>query len=228
MSPTLPASHLPDLVLLGPPGSGKGTQAAYLHDHFGYQIMAIGDFLRSRANQSDQLGSRLNDQLASGEFVDDDLVETTLSERLIEVDPARSIVYDGFPRRAKQLAALDRLTAARLPLPTEIIILKLPDAKAVSRLEDRMICAHCGHIGRKSEEICRVCGGSMVARTDDRRAVHEKRLALYRSEEEALVSRLQLHYPVHWVEADQAPEAIFAEVTRVLEERKKERHEPTA
>lgn len=207
---------LPDLILLGPPGSGKGTQANLLKERFGYQLLAIGDLLRARTKRTDPTTRELKEALASGRLIDDAQTEVILTESLSEGDANSPVVFDGFPRRPSQLPVLLRLRHLRDHRATLLIVLDIPDEIAIDRLRDRKVCASCGHIGRKDEVVCRVCAGSMIDRTDNRVEVHRDRLALYRANEGILLKELGETYPVYKFDADRPPQTIFADLTEAI------------
>jgi adenylate kinase len=170
-----------NLVLIGPPGSGKGTQAARLADQYGIPHISTGDILRAAVKGGTDLGRRVADTLASGGLVGDGLMTELVRSRLAQSDVAPGFILDGFPRTVVQAQALDEMVSA----PLVVVLLEAADEEIVKRLGKRRLCASCGITqavdADTDEQIdpCPYCGGTLVRRQDDDPATVRHRLATY-------------------------------------------------
>jgi adenylate kinase len=171
------------VVLIGPPGSGKGTQALRIAEHYRIPHISTGDLLRRAVKSGSALGQLVASTLASGGLVGDELMIDVVRVRLAEPDAARGCVLDGFPRTAGQAVALDRLLEHTLLVP---ILVEVRADVIVARLASRRVCASCGLTQSVSpgsapgeEDPCAYCGGRLVRRIDDDPAVISRRLAAY-------------------------------------------------
>ncbi len=168
------------LVLIGPPGSGKGTQAARVALALDVPRISTGDILRRAIEAGDALGASVGDAMSRGELVGNEIMIGLVSHRLAHPDAARGFVLDGFPRTIEQAVALDALLEERGPLAA--IELTVPDSELRRRLSQRRVCGRCGASARFSEdspESTCACGGSLVLRPDDDDQVVRDRLAVY-------------------------------------------------
>lgn len=176
------------LVLLGPPGAGKGTQAERIARATGALHVATGDMFRQAVREATPLGLLAKGYMDRGELVPDDVTIGLVRERLSRADKAEGFVLDGFPRTRPQAEALERLLA-ELGLPlTAVLELAVPDDEIVRRLSGRRVCERCGrnyHVDfdpPRSPGVCDTCGGRLVQRDDDREETVRRRLAVYRRE----------------------------------------------
>ncbi len=185
--------RLVNVVLIGPPGSGKGTQAVRLAAKYGIPHISTGDILRASVRDKTPLGQQVAATLASGALVSDDLITDLVRERLGQPDARAGFVLDGFPRTVVQAHALDdmlRLAARRhLPVSRSLIVLlvDVADEAIVGRLSRRRVCASCAITQSVSEDSdpqadpCPYCGGALVRREDDEPGTVRRRLATYAS-----------------------------------------------
>ena len=173
------------LVLIGPPGSGKGTQAVRLAERYGIPHISTGDILRAAVRAGSPLGQQVAATLASGGLVSDELMTDLVRERLAQPDTRPGFVLDGFPRTVVQAQALDDMLAPSAPAsdPSLIVVLvAVADEAIVRRLSRRRVCASCGITQSVSEDSephadpCPYCGGSLVRREDDEPATIRRRL----------------------------------------------------
>lgn len=178
-----------NLILLGPPGAGKGTQAEYLSAKFGLAKLSTGDMLRAAVAAGTELGKTAKDIMARGALVPDDLVVGLIRDRIREADCANGFILDGFPRTVAQAEALDVMLAAEKKRMDYIIELKVDDQKLVERITGRFSCAKCGagyHDSFKQPKIagkCDACGGSEFSRREDDNAeTVTKRLNAYHAQ----------------------------------------------
>jgi len=173
------------LVLLGPPGAGKGTQAAAVRDRLGIAHISTGDMLRGAIAAGTPLGRKAKQIVDGGNLVPDDVITEMVRERLGAPDVKRGFLLDGYPRNLDQAKSLDSILDGMGQKLDLVVSLKLSDAEIVSRLSGRRTCDGCGlpfHITSappKYSGICDYCGNTLSQRADDREEVILRRLAVY-------------------------------------------------
>ena len=169
-----------NLVLIGPPAAGKGTQAGRIALAWGVPRISTGDILRQAIESGDSLGISVKDIVSRGDLVSDDVMAELVSRRLADLDTRCGFVLDGFPRTIEQALILDALMEERGPLA--VIELTVPERELLRRLCQRRVCSACGASARSpatsSQRGC-ACGGSLVLRSDDNETVARERLAVY-------------------------------------------------
>lgn len=180
-----------NLVLIGPPGSGKGTQAVRLAERYGIPHISTGEILRAAVRAGSPLGLQVAATLSSGGLVSDDLMTDLVRERLRQADAISGFILDGFPRTVVQAHALDEMLghtgSASEPSPLIVILVAVADDAIVERLSRRRLCSSCGitqSVSQDSEpqaDPCPYCGGSLVRRDDDSPSTIRRRLATYAS-----------------------------------------------
>ena len=169
-------------MLLGPPGSGKGTQASRLADRLAIPHISTGDILRAAVKAGTPLGGQVKAIMASGGLVGDDLITDLVRDRLAQSDTTRGFILDGYPRTATQAVALD---AMRSPDSFVVALIQVPDETIVRRMSSRRVCDSCGLTQSVSpesngeSETCPYCGGNLVRRPDDNPETVRRRLATY-------------------------------------------------
>lgn len=167
-----------NVVMLGPPGAGKGTQAVRFAESRGIPRISTGDILREAVQAGTELGRLARAVMERGELVSDDVMIGIVRERLGRSDAAAGFVLDGFPRTVAQAQALDALIAGRDGLV--VVNLAVADEELVRRLTSRRVCGTCGaNAGGPGEAACGRCGGAFVQRSDDREDVVRERLRVY-------------------------------------------------
>jgi adenylate kinase len=174
-----------NLVMLGPPGAGKGTQARQLRRRWNIPHISTGAMLREAVQAGTPLGREVAAIMETGGLIDDEVITRVVTERLGQPDTKRGFLLDGFPRTIPQASALDEIVAGRAPLI--IIEIVLSQAEVIRRLASRMVCAECGTNATGEGEACHDCGGPLVPRADDREQVVINRLEVYRNQTEPLV-----------------------------------------
>lgn len=187
-------STAPVLILLGPPGAGKGTQARMLEDSFGLVQLSTGDLLRAAVAAGTEAGKQAKAVMESGGLVSDEIVLAILKDRLAEPDCAKGVILDGFPRTTVQAEALDDLLAATGQRINAAISLDVDDAEMVTRIAGRFTCGGCGegyHDTFKAPvvaETCDKCGSTdMVRRADDNAETVASRLEAYHAQTAPLI-----------------------------------------
>jgi adenylate kinase len=183
------------LILLGPPGAGKGTQARMLEEDFGLVQLSTGDLLRAAVAAGTDAGKAAKAVMEAGQLVSDDIVLAILKDRMAQPDVARGIILDGFPRTDGQAAALDRLLAAAGQKVTAAISLEVDDEAMVGRVAGRYTCGDCGE-GYHDEfklpakaGVCDKCGGTAFKRrADDNAETVRARLQAYHAQTAPLIA----------------------------------------
>lgn len=209
------------ILFLGAPGSGKGTQSAWLSSKLGIPSLSTGDMLRTEAKQNTPAGLRLREILASGSLVEDAVVCDAVGSRLRRENLDRGIILDGFPRTRKQAECLDRILACmRMPGPL-VLHLDVSRERLLGRLTARRQCAVCGAIfnlrSRPSSAgtRCENDGGELVQRDDDTESVILRRFAEFETSSAPLVEYYR-KADYHRIDGDRDTESIAAELLRVV------------
>lgn len=207
----------PVLILLGPPGAGKGTQARKLETDFGLVQLSTGDLLRAAVAAGTEAGKQAKAVMEAGELVSDDIVIAILRDRLTEQDTANGVILDGFPRTTVQAKALDDLLAETGQKINAAISLEVEDAAMVTRISGRFTCGTCGegyHDSFKAprvEGVCDNCGGrDMKRRADDNAATVASRLTAYHAQTAPLITYYETKGALSRIDAMGAIEDIAA------------------
>src|SRR3954452_1078157 len=178
-----------NLILLGPPGAGKGTQAKRLEQAHGLVQLATGDMLRAATASGGELGRRVKAIMDAGHLVPDEIIIEMIAARIAEPDCARGFILGGFPRTVAQAEALDSMLAERGQQLAHVILMEVDEAALVDRLSGRFSCGNCGasyherYHRPRVEGVCDVCGSTnLVYRADDRPEALQTRFAAYRNQ----------------------------------------------
>lgn len=209
-----------NLVLLGPPAAGKGTQAERLAREHGIPKISTGDILREEVAAGTPLGEEVRAVMARGELVGDDLIIAIAKGRLSQADTERGFVLDGFPRTVGQAAALDRFLAHRDPLI--VVEIRVPDEELVRRGVSRRVCSQCGRTvsildpDEGADERCSNCGGTLVTRPDDREQVVRDRLKVYWREMQPMEAYYQSRPTYRVIDGAQSPDRVRNELVAAV------------
>lgn len=183
-----------NLILLGPPGAGKGTQAKLLEDKKGFKQLSTGDMLRGAVAAGTEMGRKAKEVMDKGQLVSDDIVISIISERLDKPDVKKGFILDGFPRNTAQAEALDRMLEDKGLKLDAVIEMKVDDEELVKRIAGRYTCAKCGKGYHDEFEkpkvagVCDVCGSTeFVRRADDNEKTVRDRLVVYNKQTAPLV-----------------------------------------
>ncbi len=206
-----------NIVLLGGPGAGKGTQAAKLVSELGFCHISTGDILRAAVKNETELGLKAKSYMDAGDLVPDDLIIDLMRERLQEPDTQKGVILDGFPRTTLQAVALDEmLKELGRPLDHAILIDVDPEI-IVARLTSRRTCKSCGHIGSVADgERCPECSGEMYQRDDDNEATVRNRLEVYASSTAPLIDYYKGSELLLTIDGDRDPEVVFSDIKNSL------------
>ena len=206
-----------NLVMLGPPGAGKGTQAERIARERRIPKISTGDILREAVQTGTELGRRAKAIMDRGELVGDDVVIGIVQERLGRADVASGFVLDGFPRTVAQASALDGIMKGRPALV--VIDIEVPEAELVRRLASRRVCGSCGLNADDANDsmTCRRCGGALKTRTDDGEAVVRERLKVYHRDTQPLVDYYRARPTFRSIDGAQAPDRVAAAITDAVE-----------
>jgi adenylate kinase len=183
-----------NVILLGAPGAGKGTQAERIVAQFGLPHISTGEILRAAVAAGTELGTAAQKFMQAGELVPDEVVVGIIRERLVEPDAARGFLLDGFPRTLEQAAALDQMLTAAGRAITHVVVLDVPEDELIERLSGRRMCRSCGkgyHVvfdPPKAEGVCDACGGELYQRADDNEETVRNRLVVYGKQTEPLIA----------------------------------------
>jgi len=208
-----------NVVILGPPGAGKGTQAErFARDH-GIPKVSTGDILREAVTAGTALGRQVKALMDRGDLVSDDLMIGIVEERLARSDARSGFVLDGFPRTVEQARALDELLAKRGPVV--VVEVQVPDEELVRRVRSRRICSKCGRLvsafgSDGAAERCSYCGGELVARSDDAESVVRDRLKVYWRATRPMIAFYSQRPTYRAVDGAQAPERVREAVVEAV------------
>ena len=213
-----------NLILLGPPGAGKGTQAKDLADRRGLVQLSTGDMLRAAVKSGSEIGKRAKAIMERGDLVPDDVVVGIVADRLDMPDCKNGVIFDGFPRTLAQAAALDKVLDARKRKINAVLELKVDDRKLVERISGRFTCAKCGtgyHDSFKKPKktgVCDNCGSTeFTRRADDNAETVTNRLMVYYRETSPLLGYYFCKGNLYSLDGMASIEEVGAAIGKVLD-----------
>lgn len=207
-----------DVVLFGPPGAGKGTQAQRLARAYGLLRLSTGDMLWEEVKKETELGVQVRSWLNDGDLVPDQLMSRILLTRLHSQQGLAGCVYDGYPRTSHQAELLDGLLAELNRRVDVAVYLEVPDEDLLRRLAGRLTCAACGAVFHvegarpRVAGVCDLCDGTLATREDDREGVVTERLRVYRQKTESLLGVYRSRGILREVSGCGTPDEVYARV----------------
>lgn len=205
-----------NIVLLGAPGAGKGTQAAKLVEKYGFAHISTGDMLRAAVKNQTPLGLEAKKYMDAGDLVPDEVVIGLVKERLQDADTADGFILDGFPRTSTQAVALDsELSSLERPLDAALLV-DVDKEVIIKRLTSRRMCRDCGYIGSVADATCPKCNGEMCQRDDDNEATVRNRLDVYESSTAPLIDYYRGCELLKEIDGDRDPQVVFDAIVSTL------------
>jgi adenylate kinase len=219
------AANVLNLIMLGPPGAGKGTQADRLAAARGLPKISTGDTLRDAVKAGTALGVRAKAIMDRGELVDDEVMIGIVRDRLERPDVARGFILDGFPRTVAQARALDGILAGRPPLV--VVDIEVADAELLRRVLSRLVCTNCGTTANPGDgngtapgstaQACRRCGGQLVQRSDDNETTVRERLRVYGRDTKPLLDYYRARPTFRSIDGAQSAERVAAALEQAID-----------
>ncbi|OGC76937.1 MAG: adenylate kinase [candidate division Zixibacteria bacterium RBG_16_40_9] len=210
------------LILIGPPGSGKGTQARMLSKKLKIPHISTGDILREAVRNKTELGQKAQVFMEKGELVPDNVMVEIMKERISRADCEKGYIFDGFPRTLTQAQMLDRTFKEKKKELDMVIQFKISDESIARRLSGRLVCSKCGadfNIFFKPPRIsnmCDRCGGNLVPRPDDKENVVLNRLKVYKNQTEPLINYYRKQAKLKEIDADKKSEVLNQELLQLI------------
>lgn len=201
-----------NIIMFGPPGCGKGTQARKLADRYGIPHISTGQIFRAVMKDKSELGKKIRDTMKSGNYVPDKITIAVVKKRLEDADCAEGFILDGFPRTLAQAEALDEFSHVDF-----VIVLEIPDSVAVHRIAERRTCSKCNRPATVKEgNKCRECGGKLIRRPDESDEIIAERLKIYHDTARPLLEYYRPGDIVHVINGNPPVEKVFKDILKVL------------
>jgi len=206
------------IILLGPPGAGKGTQSKSLAQRLELAHVSTGDLLRSNVSAGTELGKQAKAYMEKGALVPDELVTGMLRERFNQDDIKKGFILDGYPRTIKQAESLDRLLEEKAIKIDKVFYLDTSEKVIIQRLSGRLVCSKCqaNFHKPKKDMVCDHCAGSLYQRSDDKEETIRKRIEVYRQESAPLIKYYESKGKLESVLADGEASIVLDEIVRLV------------
>jgi adenylate kinase len=210
------------IILLGPPGAGKGTQADILSKHYNIPHISTGDILREQVKEKEDLGIKAKEYMQKGELVPDEIVIKMVMIRLSKPDAERGFMLDGFPRNLHQAKELNKQLEENDKEIDLAVYLETSEGIIIERLSGRRICKNCQAVYHnknmppKKEGVCDKCGGELYQREDDKLETIKNRLKVYNQEAEELIDYYKEKDKLYVVSGDLSAEALFNKLKAII------------
>jgi adenylate kinase len=211
-----------NLILFGPPGAGKGTQADRLRADFRLPFISTGDMLRANVKQETELGVEAKKYMDAGDLVPDELIVAMAEARLQEDDALDGFILDGFPRTLEQAKALEEMLSSQSRRITAAILIDVPDDDVVRRISGRRVCVKAGHNYHiefdppKNEGVCDQDGSRLIQRDDDKPDVVRNRLAVYHESTEPLIDFYDEQGLMRRIDGTRSPTEVHDHIRAVI------------
>jgi adenylate kinase len=211
-----------NLVMLGPPGAGKGTQAERLVEDFDLPYYATGDILRSAVKEESELGKKAKEYMNNGDLVPDDLICNVIMERVDSEEAADGFLLDGFPRTVKQAEVLEEALERRDRSLTAALLIEVEDDEVVRRLSGRRICVKNQHVYHvefdppKKEDVCDQDGSRLIQRDDDKPETVRKRLSVYHEQTSPLIGWYEEKGLLRKFDGTRSPDEVHRHIRATL------------
>jgi len=212
-----------NLILLGPPGAGKGTQAKKIAEKYSIPHISTGDMFRETAQSGSELGKKLQSFMSAGKLVTDEIVVEVVESRLSKPDTMKGFLLDGFPRTVFQAQELDKILASRTQKIDYVLSITLDDEEIVKRLSSRRVCVSCGASYNtitqppKIEGVCDKCSGKVILRSDDNPATIRQRLKVYKDQTSPLIDYYSRKGVLRTVDGSGPVEEVFKGLCEFIE-----------
>ena len=211
-----------NIILLGPPGAGKGTQAARIVEKFGIPQISTGDIFRKNIKEGTPLGLKAKEYMDKGELVPDELVIEIATSRLLEDDCRNGFMLDGFPRTVHQAEELDRFLSAHGMKVDHVLDIQADAAVLIERAVGRRVCKTCGatyHVKNmppKKEGICDKCGAELVQRADDTEETVKNRISVYEAQTKPLIDYYEKQGNISHIDGTMELSKVFGRISEIL------------
>ncbi len=208
-----------NIIILGPPGTGKGTQAQKIAKKFNLEYIATGDFLRDFIKKNSKLGKEVKNYLDKGELVPNEIINDYVKEKLNNLPELRGVIFDGFPRNVKQAIDCEKILRDTKRNCLMVINIKSSEKELIRRLSGRKICKKCKRIfpnPKINMKKCSDCGGKLIIRDDDRPKVIKKRFQIYTVQTKPIIDFYKKKSNLIEINGDQSIEEVFKEIMKKI------------
>jgi len=211
-----------NIILIGPPGAGKGTQAKRMVDKLEVPQISTGDMFRAAVKDGSPMGKKAKEYMDKGALVPDDVVIGVVKERFEKPDIKKGFILDGFPRTLDQAKALDKLLSDMGNGLDHVVVIEVPDESLVGRLTGRRTCRGCGYMHHvqfdppKKEGVCDKCGGELYLRDDDKEATIRDRLSTYHAQTSPLIDYYSTKGIVRKIDGTRSMEDVNKEIFKAI------------